>query len=296
MNRPPYVPPEGLKTTDVEVNMDALQGAERERRATLNHNLRNILDTLRKNFATPANAFAVTLSSLKSALASASGNLNQQFTLCQSKQSELEAIADQLPLIQSAELHQLAANIEDNEYTDHTYDDLAFEYEQLKKNYAKKISFVETQIQAEAASKSISPEQLQEFKETFNHFDTAKAGQLSKLDFKSCLSGLGVVELDFEGGNAVFESIFTRVSEGQGFITFSQFVDYMVSITADTVSHQQLADSFATLAGGKDYVTVQDFKVGQLTEGQIEYLTSQLPPKSGVAGGYDYKTWLAKQF
>jgi len=276
--------------------MDSLQTAERERRAALNANLRNILDTLRKNFATPANAFASTLQSLKQALASASGNLDSQFKLCQAKQAELEAIAEQLPLIQSAELQQLAANIEDNEYSDHTYDDLSFEFEQLRKNFAKKISFVETQIQAEAASRSISPEQLAEFKETFNHFDTAKAGQLSKLDFKSCLSGLGVVELDFEGGNAVFESIFSRVSEGQDHITFSQFVDYMISITADTVSQQQLSDSFNTLAGGKDYVTVQDFKVGQLTEGQIEYLTTQLPAKAGVEGGYDYKTWLAKQF
>jgi len=70
----------------------------------------------------------------------------------------------------------------------------------------------------------------------------------------------------------------------------------MVSITADTVSQQQLSDSFVTLAGGKDYVTVQDLKVGQLSEAQIEYLTSQIPPKAGVDGGYDYKTWLAKQF
>jgi Ca2+-binding EF-hand superfamily protein len=276
--------------------MEALQVAERHRRTALNTNLRNILDTLRKNFATPANDLAQHLSNLKSALAATSGNLNEQFAFCQAKQSELESLADQLPLIQSAELQQLAANIEDNEYSDHTYDDLAFEYDQLKKNFAKKVSFIETQIQAEAASRTISPEQLAEFKETFGHFDTNKAGQLSKLDFKSCLSGLGVVELDFEGGNAVFESIFGRVSEGHDHITFNQFVDYMISITADTVSQQQLSDSFVTLAGGKDHVTIQDLKVGQLTEGQIEFLTSQLPPKDGVPGAYDYKAWLAKQF
>jgi len=276
--------------------MESLQAAERVRRTALNHNLRNILDGLRKNFATPANALAQHLANLKRALAATSGNLNEQFTFCQSKQSELDSLADQLPLIQSAELQQLAANIEDNEYSDHTFDDLAFEFEQLKKNFAKKLSFIETQIQAEAASRTISAEQLQEFKETFSHFDTNKAGQLSKLDFKSCLSGLGVVELDFEGGNAVFESIFSRVSEGHDHITFSQFVEYMVSITADTVSQQQLSDSFVTLAGGKDHVTIQDLKIGQLTEGQIEYLTSQLPPKAGVPGGYDYKAWLTKQF
>jgi len=296
MNRPSYVPPTGLATIDVEGNIENLIQAERQRRAALNSNLRQILDALRKAFADPANAMAQAMARLKSALAEAQGDLQTQLSHCQSNQSELSSLASQLPVVQGAESQCDAANIDDNEYSDHTYDDLAFEHQQISKNYAKKISFLQAQIEAEAQSRSISPEQLQEFKESFNHFDSKKEGKLSRLDFKSCLSGLGLVELDFSGGNAVFESIFQRVSEGHDFVSFNQFVDYMTSITADTVSSDQLKDSFHTLAGGKDHVTVNDMKVGQLTAPQIEYLCSVLPAHGSIPNAYDYKAWLATQF
>jgi len=296
MNRPAYAPPAGLKTADVEANIENLIHAERQRRAALNANLRAILDALRKAFADPANSLAQAMARLKSSLAEAQGDLQTQLSHCQANQNELHGLANQLPVVQQAEHQCDAANIDDNEYSDHTYDDLSFEHEQLKKNYAKKVSFLQSQIEAEAQSRSITPEQLQEFKETFNHFDSKKEGKLSKLDFKSCLSGLGLVELDFSGGNAVFESIFSRVSEGHDFVSFNQFVDYMTSITADTVSSDQLKDSFHTLAGGKDHVTVNDMKVGQLTAPQIEYLCSVLPAHGSIPNAYDYKAWLATQF
>jgi Ca2+-binding EF-hand superfamily protein len=296
MNRPAYVPPAGLKTADVETNIETLIQAERQRRAALNSNLRQILDALRKAFAEPANSMAQSMARLKSALAEAHGDLQSQLSQCQASQAELSQLASHLPVIQQAEAQCDAANIDDNEYSDHTYDDLSFEHQQLTKNYAKKTSFLQSQIEAEAQSRSISPEQLQEFKESFNHFDSKKEGKLSRLDFKSCLSGLGLVELDFSGGNAVFESIFQRVSEGHDFVSFNQFVDYMTSITADTVSSEQLKDSFTVLAGGKDHVTVNDMKVGQLTAPQIEYLCSVLPAHASIPNAYDYKAWLATQF
>jgi len=163
----------------------------------------------------------------------------------------------------------------------------------LNKNYSKKLTFLESQIAAAEQSSKISPEQLAEFKESFDHFDSQKTGRLSKLDFKSALSGLGIIELDFEGGNAVFNSIFDRVSHSSDTVSFEQFVEYMTSITADTINVDQLRDSFTTLAGNKEHLTVQDMRVGQLNDSQIEYLTQILPPKAGIEGGYDYKAYLA---
>jgi Ca2+-binding EF-hand superfamily protein len=295
-NRPAYVPPAGLTIQDVEGNFAHLQASERDRRANLNSNLRAILDALRKAFATPANAFAASLQSLKQALGDASGDLSSQLSHCKGKNQELLNLASQLSVIQGAEDKCNEAHIEENEFSDHAYDDLQFEFDQLKKNYAKKISFIESQIEAEQQSKNISPTQLQEFKETFAHFDQSKSGKLSKLDFKSCLSALGLVELDFQGGNAIFEALFKRVSEGSEHVSFNQFVDYMTSVTADTVSKDQLTDSFSTLAAGKDHITVNDMRIGQLTPQQIEYLVSVLPPRSGIADAYDYKSWIASQF
>jgi Ca2+-binding EF-hand superfamily protein len=37
----------------------------------------------------------------------------------------------------------------------------------------------------------ITPEQLNEFKEVFQHFDKDKNGALSRIEFKACLQALG---------------------------------------------------------------------------------------------------------
>jgi len=293
VNQPAYQPPAGLYPIDVEHNMESLRQAENTRRKALNDNLRNILDNLRKAFAAPANEFYDHLQQIKLALAHDSGDLKATLGLLQGKYQQLHSLGGQLPSIQAAEQHCDAANIDENEFTDHTYDDLAFEYEQLNKNYSKKLTFLESQIAAAEQSSKISPEQLAEFKESFDHFDSQKTGRLSKLDFKSALSGLGIIELDFEGGNAVFNSIFDRVSHSSDTVSFEQFVEYMTSITADTINVDQLRDSFTTLAGNKEHLTVQDMRVGQLNDSQIEYLTQILPPKAGIEGGYDYKAYLA---
>jgi hypothetical protein len=92
---------------------------------------------------------------------------------------ELKSLAPQLGPIEAAEKRAHAANIEDNEYSDHTYEDLAFEYEQLSAVFAKKVSFIESQIAADQST-GVSAEQLQEFKESFQHFDVDGDRTLSK--------------------------------------------------------------------------------------------------------------------
>eukprot|EP01100_Stratorugosa_tubuloviscum_P000979 TRINITY_DN121_c0_g3_i1.p1 TRINITY_DN121_c0_g3~~TRINITY_DN121_c0_g3_i1.p1 ORF type:complete len:629 (-),score=334.80 TRINITY_DN121_c0_g3_i1:157-2043(-) len=297
MNRPPYNPPAELTVQSVESNMQTLAQAERERRANLNHNLRSILETLRQAFAEPANALAAQLQSIRAGLADAAnkGDFHAQLEFCVSTTHQLNNFKSQLPHIQNAENACIAANIEDNEHSDHTYDDLEFELAQLSQNYSKKIIFLESQIEAAKEGATVPAEKIQEFRQTFAHFDTQNSGRLSKLEFKSCLSSLGVVELDFEGGNAVFESIFERVSHHNDHITFENFVEYMVSLAVDSVTPEQLNDSFATVAGNKDFITLNDMRVAQLTHAQIEYLTSTLPAHSSIEGAYDYKAWLSSR-
>jgi Ca2+-binding EF-hand superfamily protein len=292
----PYAPPGGLSPSDVTSNFGGLYASETKRRTALNQNMRNILEELRKAFAGLANPYYESLSALKASLSKENGSLEDQLAFFNSQTGQLKNISQQLSSISSAEQKCNNANIEDNEYTEHSFDDLEFETSQLQKAFQKKIIYLESEIAAASESRNVTPQQMSEFKESFNHFDSQKAGKLSRLDFKSCLSGLGVVELDFEGGNAVFESIFKRVSDGAETVSFDQFVDYMISITVDSVSKQQLTDSFEVIAGGKDHVTVNDLKVAQLTADQIQYLTSQMPPHASIADAYNFRAWLATQF
>lgn len=52
-------------------------------------------------------------------------------------------------------------------------------------------------------------------------------------------------------------------------VNFDQFVDYMVSITADAASLVQLQDAFSSVTGNKAFITENDMRVAQLPEDQV---------------------------
>lgn len=295
-SRPPYLPPSGKDLRSIETNLETLNAAELQHRARLNEHLRSILDALRRNFANLANAFDDQLNALKSSIAEVSSlDLQTQLDVLVGKQAELSSLSANLPAIQQAEELCNAANIEDNEYTNQTFDDLEFSHSRLTKTYQKQINFIQNQIIASQAT-DISPEQLEEFKESFNHFDKDKDGSLSRLEFKSALSGLGVVELDFEGGDKRFDVIFQKVSAGGEKVSFNQFVEYLISISKDDTSESTIRQSFDVLSGGKAFITVDDFRIAQLPQSQIDYLVSVIPPFEGIEGALDYKAWLNSSF
>lgn len=294
MKRPAYVAPEGLAPRDVEGNFSKLSAAERARRSALSANMRDILNALRKAFADPANAFFDKLTSLRAVLNEDFSDLEGQLQKYQASEQEIESLAPQLPEIEAAERECEACNIDENEFTDHTFDDLQFEHEQTKRAFAKAISALDAQIQAAKTKTGVSAEQLEEFKKTFQHFDVDHDGTLSRLEFKSVLSGLGLVALDFDGSDKKTEQIFQKVSGGADVITFDQYVAYMTSITENADSADALQESFSTIAGGRDFITAADFKVAGMSQEQIDFLTSSMPA-GPHDGSYDYKAWLASQ-
>jgi len=294
MNRPAYHPPAGLLPRDVEANFETLNVAERARRTALNASLRDILNALRKAFANPANAFYDQVVALRAVLGEEFADLEQQLAKYHQSSQELQGLQANLPQIEEAEKACDACNIEENEFTDHTYDDLHFEHEAAVKAFHKAISALEAQIAASKAKTGVSAEQLEEFKKTFQHFDVDHDGTLSRLEFKSVLSGLGLISLDFDGSDKKSDDIFHKVSGGADTVSFDQYVAYMTSITESATSTDALAESFSTIAGGRPYVTASDLKVAGMTQEQIDFLTSSMPAGPD-AGSFDYKAWLASQ-
>lgn len=296
INRPPYVPPQGLHPLDVENNVYTLGEAEKSRRKNLNQTLHQILEGYRLHFANLANPYSDQLRDIKNTLGDTDGSLEDQLSRVQGNLSQLQQLSHQLHEIKQAEETLENANIEENEHTNHTYEDLAFETEVVTKAFTKKINFLESQIAAAKDTTGLSAEKLQEFKEIFEHFDSSHQGKHSRLDFKSCLSALGIISIDFQGGDAVFESIFKRVSDGGDVIHFQQFVDYMENITADNVSAAQLKESLDAIAGGKEHLTLQDLRVASVPQNIVDYLLTVLPPHPIITDAYDYRQWVETQF
>jgi hypothetical protein len=295
MNRPAYVPPTGLHVEDVSANVESLAAAERARRSALSAALRAVLEALKQAFATPANALAQKLEQLRSALSKADGELEDQLAALNANQKTLHTYAGELPALEQSEQACIDANIEDNEYTEVTADDLSFEFEQLKVAYGKTITTLEAQI-ASKTQTGVSAEQYAEFKKSFEHYDVDHDGVLSRLELKSALTGLGAIEVDFQGGDKRFESLWTELSHGQPHCTFEAFADFMTKITSDSISPEQLKDSFSLVAGSKDFVTAADLTRAQLPAELVEYLKHKMPSYPGVADAYDYKAYLNNSF
>jgi len=290
---PPYEPPKGLLPADTEQHLHNLGNVETGRRRQLNANMNAIKTKLEKSFGDLANNFYGKIQAYKqSALADygsdlqgALNKLNDLLVQVRNLSAELESVAHAEKLCEEA-------NIESNEHTDHTHDDLSFEITSLDKLINKNIAAVSGQLAASGGG-GVSAEQMKEYKETFNHFDVDGDGTLNRLEFKSCLSALGLINIDFEGGDAKFEHIFQDVSGGHPNIPFDNFVEYMNRLAGSTMDKGQIAQSFNTLAGGKAFLTQNDCVAGGLHKEEIEFITLNLP---SAQGGYDYNSYLSNSY
>jgi len=282
MKRPAYVPPSGLTTEEIAALVDNLNRTERALKQKLSIAIRDLLNELRNAFARPANALYEDLCRYKQFTGEVSElPLDQQLASLKQKFSEIQStIPKQLKVVEQAEKACDDANIEDNEFSDFTFDDLQFMYSQTVAMFNKKIVFVEASMQE--TKSGISPEQMQEFRQSFDHFDSNKSGRLTKLEFKSCLSSMGLIDVDFSSQedpkyNAIWNSL---VPGGSGELDFDTYAKYMVETTQDADTPEQFQDNISIVAGGKDYVTVLDMQKANMTPEQIEYVKNNFPKKN----------------
>jgi BMFP domain-containing protein YqiC len=291
---PAYVPPSGLHPTDTEKHINHLGTIETTRRRQINANMNAIKAKLEKNFGDHANSIYQQIQNLKhEAFADFGNDLHHAKEKLSSLLHKLKQLEGGLSQVEKAERLCEEANIESNEHTDHTVDDLSFEIHQVEKLIAKSLASVESQIAASGGT-GISAEQIKEYKDTFNHFDVDKDGSLNRLEFKSCLTTLGLIGIDFEGGDAKFERIFTDVSGGSPDIKFDTFVEYMNRLAGSSMDQTQIAAAFSTLSQGKPFLTKNDCSTGGLIPEEVEFITLNLP--AHASGGYDYHSYLKKSF
>jgi len=289
MNRPAYVPPEGLNITDIDAAMDQLTGHERSYRSGLSAALRHLLDNLRHAFADPANAFYEMLQGYKAFLGETlEGEFEEQKNAFQAKRDELSAHAPELDTIQAAEQACEECNIEENEYTDHTWEDLKAAFDQMLKTMDKKIAFLAAQANESAGG--VSADKMLEFQQSFDAFDEDHNHTLERLEFFACLASLGLAQVDFTGNNPEAEKIFQEVSEGTGHVSLEQYVKYVSSLCEDTFDPAQIAEALRAIADGKDWVTEADMQRAAMEPEQIEYVKSALPMHAN-GQGYDYSAW-----
>lgn len=284
----PYSSPAGCSLSDTDAAWKKHMDAEGEHKKRINSNIKNIRRSCQQNFADTANLVQEQLNVLTKNLGELSGELEEQMALVQTWQGTLPALEVKISECRAFEKECIDANVEDNELTIYSVEDLGFYFDSVKEGLTKKLAFIENQIVARNMN-NVTPAQLEEFETTFRHFDKDLSNTLSPLEFKASLAGLG---LSYE--QEEFDKIFKQVSQDTSDVTFEQFVKYMRSITEDSTSPEQLAGAFKALADSKEFVTESDLRAAKMDESTIAYLKSVMPSNGNQ--GYNFAAYLEQFF
>lgn len=192
-----YSPPEGLKLSDLEKTWSALLRHEGLYIQRLNKEFRNIKDALSRAFGEKANEFADTLQAVALQMNENQDELEQQLIGITEASEQLKSMDLMLHHLKKLDDECINANVEENDYTVYSYEELAYELALIQKSVVKKLSFIENQIIARSVTQ-LSPVQLEEFESVFRFFDKTNTNSLNESEFSEALASLGMVYSDEE--------------------------------------------------------------------------------------------------
>ncbi|KAI8089792.1 actinin-like protein [Halteromyces radiatus] len=273
-NLKPYYPPDGLTLFDLDNIWKELLQNEAIYHRSINSKIREIKENLRKAYAQAANDFQQQLDSISSAQSLLDGDLNQQLQRLRDLQNRTQLLESKLQNVQILNQACVDANTEENDYTVYSVEDLTFGLDLLQQAIQKKNAFIQNQIVSRNMT-NLTPAQLEEFEQAFRHFDKDNSNTLSATEFNAALASLGIFYDD-----DAFDQVFSRVADRQEQASFEQFIRFMVSVTEDKSTPEQLRDAFRTIAGDKPYVTELDLKMCLVPEESIELLKHDMPHTS----------------
>ncbi|KAF9897358.1 hypothetical protein BX616_005740, partial [Lobosporangium transversale] len=285
----PYHPPRGLTLQDLDNFWKNLLIAEEKRYRLINAKIRDIKEKLRQDFAKQANDFQAKVNAISHELTVLDGDLDLQLNHVRHLDSRLGPLADTLEQIQRLDDQCVEANIEENDYTIYSADDLSFDFALLEQAMQKKSAFISNQIVSRNMT-NLTPGQLEEFESTFRYFDNNQTNSLSYGEFNAALASLGIMYEDED-----FAGVFAQCSQGAPEVSFEQFINFMVGVTEDRTSSDQVRESFRIVAADKPFVTELDLRQSMLPPAVVSYLQSTLP-RHDSGNGYNYEAYLDSVF
>ncbi|KAF8157886.1 actinin-like protein [Crassisporium funariophilum] len=289
-----YVPPAGLALTDLDAAWKVLLAKEAEKSRKINAQIRQIKEALRKKFAALANDFEQRLQAISTELTAIEGPLEAQQQQVQQIQVRIPALSDTLSTVAQAEAECNAANVEENDYTVFTCQDLEFELELVMHSITKKITFIDNQIVSRNMT-NLTPAQLEEFESTFRYFDKDETNTLNLAEMIAALASLGIVYSEED-----MDMIYDQLVGDYGAVTFEAFINLLVEITEDQTSPDQLREAFRGIAKDKPFVTELDLRIAHLPAAAIDYLREAMPrdplDTSEAEYVYDYERFIDEVF
>ncbi|KAI2626523.1 calponin homology domain-containing protein [Hypoxylon sp. NC1633] len=290
-----YEPPPELSLETMDREWARLTESEMMRAQLINETIRDIKNALRKSFADKANDFALALNTMQIAISGLEGDVEDQLLHVRRLSDNLPPLDAYLEKIAAVDAKCQEANIEENDFTTYTYDELMYELGLVKSSVQKKLVFLENQMVARSMT-NLTPIQLEEFESVFRHFDHNDTNSLSELEFSAALASLGLVFSEDE-----MHDYFATTTRGRDRVTFEQFIRFMVDVTEDQNTAEQVFQSFREVADGKPYVTEMDLRHSLVPDEVIDKLCEIVPQHRGPdmaqdrgVPQYDYISFMEK--
>ena len=271
----PYEPPAELSLEALDVAWNELMQAEQSRSQVINNTIRDIKNHLRRTFADKANDFALALKTIGVSISGLEGDVEDQLEHTNQISQNLPPLDQYLDIIANLDQQCQEANIEENDYTVYTYDELVYEMSLVKSSVQKKLAFLDNQIVARNMT-NLTPIQLEEFESVFRHFDRDLSNSLQELEFSAALASLGLVYDEQE-----MHERFIDVAGRGGSVSFEQFIRFMVDVTEDQNTAEQVFESFREVADGKPYVTELDLSHSLIPDEIVQKLVDSMPTHRG---------------
>ena len=203
---------------------------------------------MRRTFADKANDLALTINTLNLAISGLEGDVEDQLRHARRLNDNLPPLEAFLDVVAALSGQCEEANIEENDFTTYTYDELEYELGLVKGSVSKKLSFLDNQMVVRNMT-NLTPIQLEEFESVFRHFDRDLSNSLQELEFSAALASLGLVYDEDE-----MHEVFHDTAGGRDHVTFEQFIRFMVEVTEDQNTAEQVFQSFQEVADGKVYL------------------------------------------
>jgi actinin alpha len=200
---------------------------------------------LRQEFAHGADAFKGYCDGKGGEVKALGGDLKAQ---SDSLKAMLEEVSNGVGKEQLEKLEPIAKKLEElgsinNAHTPETIHSLRAMHGALVGVLEKALQNVDEQILAEQ-TQGLTPEQVKEIAEVFNHFDKDSSGSLTTKEFHACTSGIGLVLT----GEEVEMYIKELDTDGNGTISFMEFSTFMVKqLSAGGTSKVDVIKSFEGL-------------------------------------------------
>uniref|UniRef100_A0AC35UH81 Actinin n=1 Tax=Rhabditophanes sp. KR3021 TaxID=114890 RepID=A0AC35UH81_9BILA len=171
----------------------------------------------------------------------------------------------------------------------YTMDAIRVGWETLQTNFARTINEFENQILLRD-KKSITDEQLNEIKGSFNHFCKDQAG-LDVNDLKACLISVGYNLRTGAEGDQDMAHVLSFVDPNKtGRTTFEAFLAFMTRETTDNNNLDQMIESFSVLSRNNKYITAEAIR-SEIPANDAEYCIykmEQMRNPNDPPGQYNY--------